>query len=132
MINVKLKKNAKRRWKNWDGHKVWTVSIDDVRWVQCEHWHWPEPPRNAAPRFKFKLKPKTFTTVNCPLTATYNTKIGKIKATQISVNSNLATTGHKLQGMSKGSLIVNNWNYQCTNWIRCTVPSTYQKRLVLD
>ena len=32
-------------------------------------------------------------------------------------NSNIATTGHKLQGMSKDILIVNDWNYQCVNWV---------------
>ena len=44
-------------------------------------------------------------------------KIGNVSVTQIAVNSNIATTGHKLQGMSKDSLIVTDWNYQCANWI---------------
>ena len=37
--------------------------------------------------------------------------------TQIPVNSNIATTGHKLQGMSKNTLIVNNWDYKFVNWV---------------
>ena len=39
--------------------------------------------------------------------------------TQIPVNSNVATTGHKhkLQGMSKDTLIVSEWDYRCANWV---------------
>ena len=43
--------------------------------------------------------------------------IGNAAITQIPVNSNIATTGHKLQGMSKNTLIVNNWDYKFANWV---------------
>ena len=39
----------------------------------------------------------------------------KMKATQLPVISNQATTGHKLQGASINQFFVNNWNYT-TNW----------------
>ena len=39
----------------------------------------------------------------------------EMKATQLPVISNQATTGHKLQGASINQLFVNNWNYT-TNW----------------
>ena len=39
----------------------------------------------------------------------------KMKATQLPVISNQATTRHKLQGASMNQLFVNNWNYT-TNW----------------
>ena len=39
----------------------------------------------------------------------------KMKAKQLPVISNQATTGHKLQGASINQLFVNNWNYS-TNW----------------
>ena len=39
----------------------------------------------------------------------------KMKATQLPVISNEATTGHKLQGASINQLFVNNWKYT-TNW----------------
>ena len=42
-------------------------------------------------------------------------KMVKMKATQLPVISNQATTGHKLQGASINQLFVNNWNYT-TNW----------------
>ena len=43
--------------------------------------------------------------------------IGNAAITQIPVNSNIATTGHKLQGISKNTLIVNNWDYKFANWV---------------
>jgi hypothetical protein len=126
-VRVKLKKNNRRRWKNWDGRKVWTVSADDVRWVEFEHW--PAPPRNAAQRFR--LEPKTFSaTVNFPVAEGCTLRVGKVSFTQIPVNSNIATTGHKLQGMSKDTLIVNSWNYRCANWIY-VVLSRVRKRVGL-
>ena len=44
-------------------------------------------------------------------------RLENAKVTQIPVKSNIATTGHKLQGMSKDTLIVNSWSYQFSNWI---------------
>ena len=49
-IKIKLKKGKRRRWKNWEGKKVWTASIDDVAWVEFEHF--PEPPKGKAKRFR--------------------------------------------------------------------------------
>ena len=45
----------------------------------------------------------------------------KMKATQLPVISNQATTRHKLQCTSINQLFVNNWNYT-TNW-PCVVLS---------
>ena len=42
-------------------------------------------------------------------------KMVKMKATQLPIISNQATTRHKLQGASINQLFVNNWNYT-TNW----------------
>ena len=42
-VKVHLKRNAAVRWKNWEGRKVNTVSIDDVEHVLFEHW--PDPPK---------------------------------------------------------------------------------------
>ena len=44
-----------------------------------------------------------------------NHKMVKMKATQVPVISNQATTRHKLQCASINQLFVNNWNYT-TNW----------------
>lgn len=113
-LRIKLKNTNKLIWKNWDGRKVWTTSIDNVKYVEFEHW--PSPPKNA--NRKFRLKPQKFSsTINFPITQDLNIKVGNVCVTQIPVNANIATTGHKLQGMSKDILIVNNWNYKCTNWV---------------
>lgn len=113
-LRIKLKNTSKLIWKNWDGRKVWTTSIDNVKYVEFEHW--PSPPKNA--NRKFRLKPQKFSsTINFPITQDLNIKVGNVCVTQIPVNANIATTGHKLQGMSKDILIVNNWNYKCTNWV---------------
>eukprot|EP00985_Skeletonema_marinoi_P033559 scaffold41607_cov146-Skeletonema_marinoi.AAC.1 len=53
--------------------------------------------------------------------------IGNAAITQIPVNSNIVTTGHKLQGMFKNTLIVNNWDYKCANWV-CVVLSRVRTR----
>ena len=37
--------------------------------------------------------------------------------TQFGVFDNIATTGHKLQGVSMDKLVVNRWNYSCPNWV---------------
>ena len=37
--------------------------------------------------------------------------------TQFGVNSNIATTGHKLQGMTENQLIVSSWMYSTRNWV---------------
>ena len=114
-LRVKLRMDGReRRWKNWDGKKVWTVSVDDVEWMEFEHY--PTPTGKKARTFR--LKPQEFTaTIKFPLSESCDMKIGNAKVKQVPVNSNIATTGHKLQGMSKDVLIVNDWNYRCANWV---------------
>ena len=43
--------------------------------------------------------------------------IEKVIINQFPVNTNIATTDHKLYGMSKDSLIVHTWNHSWPNWI---------------
>jgi hypothetical protein len=64
-----------------------------------------------------KLHVVTFNVVK-GLTTKSNFKVGNATVTQIPVNSNIATTEHKLQGMTKDALVVNEWEYRCaTNWV---------------
>ena len=58
-VQVKLKSPDALQWKNWEGRKVNSVSVDDIEWIKFEHF--PGPPR-GIPRF-FKLRPKTFSSV---------------------------------------------------------------------
>ena len=96
---------------------MYTISVKKVKWVEFEHCG--KPPQNIPRRFR--LKPKTYScTIQFPLTSDcedLTMHLGNARVAQIPVNSNIATTGHKLQGMSKDTLIVNSWNYQFSNWI---------------
>jgi hypothetical protein len=114
-LRIKLKKDGQeRKWKNWDGKKVWTVSVNDVEWMEFEHY----PTLPGAKVRTFKLEPREFTaTIKVPLTEDLSTTVGNARVKQVPVNSNIATTGHKMQGMSKDIIIVNSWNYRCANWV---------------
>ena len=88
------------------------MSVDDVEYMLCEHY--PETDSDKPPP-KFKLYPDK-ETVNVHLKMFDNmVTIGGMTKTQFPVNSNIATTGHKLQGMTKNILIVQSWNYSFEN-----------------
>jgi len=83
------------------------VSVDDVEWVEFEHY-----PTIGTKARTFKLKPKHFlASIKFPLTETICTTVGNANVKQVPVNSNIATTGHKLQGMSKDVRIVNDGTF---------------------
>lgn len=71
--------------------------MNDVEGIVCEHY--PNPPPNT-PR-KFVLKPRTYTaTVSVPFSREVKSsqlRIGNVKAKQFGVNTNFATTYHKMQ-----------------------------------
>ncbi len=52
-----------------------------------------------------------------PLGDTKNFKLPKSVITQFPINNDLATTGHKLQGMTKTFLVVSQLSYGTANWI---------------
>ncbi len=63
------------------------------------------------------MYPKEFSVnINFPLDIN-DIRISTLYVTQIPVNSDIATTGNKLQGMPNDTLIVNNWDYKCANWV---------------
>ena len=67
----------------------------------------------------FRLSPHKFTaTVQVALddSVSERVELKGVSITQIPVNMNDATTGHKLQGMSKDNLIVVSWSF-IPNWI---------------
>jgi hypothetical protein len=117
-VKVKVKGRAVMTWKNWEGRKVNTVSVDYLEWVMFEHW--PKPPKNIPRTFKLTAKTLTCCVVQFPLATDCDTlkiALGNVKVKQIPVNSNIATTVHKLQGMTKDVLIVDCWNYTFANWV---------------
>ena len=92
------------------------------RLTTSNEWSSSTTPHLLVPSTKawtFKLKPQEFTaTIKIPATETLDITLGNANVKQIPVNSNIATTGgHKLQGMSKDVLIINNWDYLCANWV---------------
>jgi hypothetical protein len=115
-VSIKLKDGVILDWKNWDGRKVNTVSADVVEWVRFQHW--PEPPRNVNRFFKLRLCQYTTIVKRLPTPGTEDVTvdIGNIVMHQLPVNSNIATTGHKLQGMSKLMMVVTEWG-SFSNWI---------------
>jgi hypothetical protein len=110
-----LKNGKLITWKNWDGRKVNTASVDDIESIQFRHW--PKPPPNVPPLFN--LKPQDFSCIIQLSLADFcddiKLSLGNVRIRQFPVNSNIATTGHKLQGMSKDVLIVNSRNYRFAN-----------------
>jgi hypothetical protein len=111
-IGIKLKKGTKVKSKIWDGKTIPTVSIDSVEYMLCEHH------KDSIYKIKtFKIYPeKESVKINLKMFGNIIT-IGGVSITQFPVNSNIATTGHKLQGMSKDFLIVHSWNYTFPNWV---------------
>ena len=96
---------------------MYTVSIQDVKYVEL--YHYSSPPKGASNTFQFKPK-RVEATIDFTLSLHkqgIRIKLGKVKVTQVPVNCNIATTGHKLQGTSKDSLIVNSWSYGFANWV---------------
>jgi len=105
-VQVKLKSPDTLQWKNCEGRKVNSVSVDDIEWIKFGHS--PGPPR-GIPRF-FKLRPKTLSSsvVKFPISRDCNDltlSLGNVPITQFPVNTTIATTGHKLQGISKDKLL---------------------------
>ena len=99
----------------WNGFKVRTVEAIDVEYILCEH---SQKNQNDPPK-TFKLPSRLFqVTVKFPLGD--NKKfftMEKSRIEQFPINNDLATTGHKLQGMTKRFLIISSINYSTPNWV---------------
>lgn len=115
VTKIKLKENADVYWKNWDGKKVNHVSAEDVDWIEFEHW--PHPPKKFDRHFRLTTDKVSATISLCVHSNCKPVPFGGANLTQFPVNTNIATTGHKLQGMSKDNLIVVSWNYAMVNWV---------------
>ena len=94
----------------------------------CEHWEG----RDGEDPFTFKIQP-TEDTVTIDTTSKSNssmnlvTKITSVKILKLGVLSNIAITGHKLEGMTKDAIIVVQNDNRTRNWIY-VVLSRVRKR----
>ena len=88
---------------------MWTVSVQNVECIYIQHW---------KTKRIHKLTPCD-DSVSIEVTKIDGQKINYhgVNIRQFGILCNNATTGHKLQGMSKDVLVVNNWDYRCPNWI---------------
>ena len=105
------------------GKKVWTVSADEVKEIICEHY--PKPPPNTPKTFR--LQPGHYTaTFSLPLlkdSKSTKLKIGNVKITQFGVNSNYATTCHKMQVIPLILPFLSLFNKQLTLCKTVSLPS---------
>jgi hypothetical protein len=111
---VQLKENKNVEMEIWNGYKVFTVDAKDVEYIICDH----TKKDDSEPTKSFKLPIKSFSvTVQFPIGGSKFLKLEKARIVQFPINNDLATTSHKLQGMTKKYLIVASLNYSTANWI---------------
>ena len=86
------------------------VSVDDVDYMVCMI----ECDQSQQPKY-FTVKP---TTGLCKVTLKTLTHIAlePIRITYLPINSNISTTGHKLQGSTLNNLVVNSWTFKVQHW----------------
>ena len=109
---VKLKEGKETYIKNVSGYKVNAVSVGDVEYIICEHWESfdDRPPSTFhVPMMSDTVKIQTYINGS-------RIMLNGIQIKQLGVNINIATTGHKLQGMSKDVIIVVR-NEKWKNWL---------------
>ena len=91
----------------WEGYLVNTVQAHQVKHIVCMTEN-----KIVQDRKYFIVKPQT-TVCTVKLRSLQNEKLCGMKITHLPINCNLSTTGHKLQGRTMNSLVVNSWGYRC-------------------
>ena len=109
---IRLRDNVQYRQENWEGYLVNTVYAHEVDYIICKKVKKKE--KDPDEFFKITADVKT-ATVSLP--TMHKVKIGGIIFEQFRLNCNIATTVHKLQGVSTDKLVIYSWNYKCANWI---------------
>ena len=108
---IVLKDNVTFKVENWNGYEVNTVHASDIKHIVCRR----EKKKEEDPDEYFKVDP-----VKLSVLVTMNSHhvfpIKGISMEQLPVNDNIATTGHKLQGVTLNNLIVKSWSY-ATHWV---------------
>ena len=108
---IKLKDGCHFQKEMWEGYMVNTVMVTEVEYVLCAK----ETDGKKPPEY-FKVEPcESLCQVSIPLLK--NKRTEKIRVTHFPLNCNISTTGHKLQGKTLDSLVVNSWAYGHTHWV---------------
>ena len=109
---VVLRKNCNFTPECWEGYMVNTVQASEVAYIICKR----EKKKQDDPDEYFKLTASTG-----PVTVTFQdilkVQLSGISMEQFPLNSNIATTCHKLQGKTLVHLIVNSFDYGKKNWV---------------
>ena len=109
-LYIKLKRGVQLEKENWEGFMVNTVHAHEVKYMICRK------EKETDPDEYFKCEPKS-SAIKILSKYLGNLPIRGINMTQFGVIDNIATTGHKLQGVSLDNLVVNSWNYTSPNWV---------------
>ena len=93
----------------------------------CTH----EKKKDDDPDIYFKIEPESLA-VQVTMPTMNKFKFKGITALQFGINDNIATTCHKLQGVSLESLVIDTFNYRLENWVYVVLSRvTTRKGLVL-
>ena len=111
-LKIKMKRDCVIDCKSQDRKLVHTLSALNVEYIFCEIITENE---NEAPK-KFKLKADE-DAVTIAIKVGNLTHKANVKMIQFGLNSNKATTGHKLQGVSLNRMVVRSQDYDTENWI---------------
>ena len=95
---------------NWEGYIINTISVDDVDHMVCMI----ECDPSQQPTY-FTVKP-TNGLCNVTLKHFSNIALEPINISYLPINSNISTTGHKLQGSTLDSLVINSWTFNVQHW----------------
>jgi hypothetical protein len=117
---VVLKADKSLKEELWNDYRVYTIESSDVDKIVCK---WPNKDKNKQSTI-FHLSPNTFIVdVNYEMKENSFVNLPKSKLTQFPILIDLATTGHKLQGMTKkfDCFFIKLWN--CKLDLCCAVQS---------
>jgi hypothetical protein len=111
-VDIVLKDGCSLREGIWEGYKVNTVDSTEVEYIVCE-----KCVENAHDKSKqFKLYPQQFNVeIKLRLDGNRTIKLTGTSLVQFPVNIDIATTVHKLQGMTKENLVIADFNYKEPN-----------------
>ncbi len=122
-IKVRMKQNASVQWKNWDGRKVNTTSVDQIEWIEFEHCTTTtqHTTNNQTQTKFFSLVVQFPPSHNC------DKDFLSTKSASLSFQSmqQLQQQGISCREWSKDVLIVKSWDYCMAN---CVYVSLFRVR----